>query len=374
MLGACRISFSGCADGRKAYGSVEYRGTGGAGFNMNCLSGENLKSLFGVLAETHTVLVPVRTGERLTYQRWPVNGREIVLGEVRSIEPLKAFFFKAREHVAEGFDSQAPPEPDKPLCIVGAKACDLQGFVIADSVFAPEEDPDPFYRRIREKALIISCDCTFALDTCFCVALGLKPHPESRFDLNLSPINGGYLVEVGSEKGQAVLDQHAQFFSTGEDRQLEEREALRDRVRQAVAENLRTHDIPSCEHYAGMVERGYDSEIWADEAKTCVECGACNTICPTCHCFFLSDQKAGSRHPRFRMWDSCMVKDFARVAGGGNPRSHLWMRLRNRFEKKFDFFPKVSGTYACTGCGRCVSACPAKIDIRRVLNRLVNHG
>ena len=68
-----------------------------------------------------------------------------------------------------------------------------------------------------------------------------------------------------------------------------------------------------------------------------------------------------------------MLKGFARVAGGGNPRPQLWMRLRNRFEKKFDFFPQVADTYACTGCGRCISACPAQIDIRNVLKRLVDN-
>ena len=76
---------------------------------------------------------------------------------------------------------------------------------------------------------------------------------------------------------------------------------------------------------------------------------------------------------RLRIWDSCMIKDFARVAGGANPREKLWMRLRNRFEKKFDFFPKVAGEYACTGCGRCIQACPAKIDIRKVLKKLVDN-
>jgi len=74
---------------------------------------------------------------------------------------------------------------------------------------------------------------------------------------------------------------------------------------------------------------------------------------------------------RMRAWDSCMLKDYARVAGGGNPRPELASRLRNRFEKKFNFFPKVSGVTACTGCGRCITACPAKIDIRKVLRRLI---
>jgi Fe-S oxidoreductase len=75
-----------------------------------------------------------------------------------------------------------------------------------------------------------------------------------------------------------------------------------------------------------------------------------------------------------RIWDSCLIEEFAKVAGGANPRSKLWMRLRNRFEKKFDFFPKVADLYACTGCGRCISACPAKIDIRRVLKNLLKNA
>ena len=66
-----------------------------------------------------------------------------------------------------------------------------------------------------------------------------------------------------------------------------------------------------------------------------------------------------------------MYKRFALVAGGANPRAHLQERLRNRFEKKFDYFPEVSGDYACTGCGRCFSGCPAKIDIRKILKELV---
>ena len=141
-----------------------------------------------------------------------------------------------------------------------------------------------------------------------------------------------------------------------------------------MRKNIKKYEIPSEERLKGRVKKNYSYAFWNPEAENCVECGACNTICPTCHCFLLYDQGDKRAMERLRVWDSCMLKRFARVAGGANPRPELWMRLRNRFEKKFDFFPQVLGLNACTGCGRCISACPAKIDIRKVLGRLAAHA
>jgi heterodisulfide reductase subunit C len=145
---------------------------------------------------------------------------------------------------------------------------------------------------------------------------------------------------------------------------------MRAKVAGEVESNIKENNIPHQKYYEGAMEKNYDSDIWKREAETCVECGACNTICPTCHCFLLYDQKDEDKMERLRVWDSCLIKDFALVAGGHNPRKQLWMRLRNRFDKKFAFFPKVLGLYACTGCGRCIMACPGKIDIRKILGRL----
>ena len=263
------------------------------------------------------------------------------------------------------------PAPEgKPACIVGAKGCDLAGFEVLDRVFLSEDCRDPFYQKKRDEGLLISADCTMAIETCFCLALGGRPWSEAGFDINLSEINGGFLVEPGSEKGAAVLQRSASILlQPGEDA-FREREALRTRVSREVERNLSEHGIPDRGRLAGAVNRKYESPLWKEEASRCVECGACNVICPTCHCFLLCDQAAGSEAWRLRLWDSCLLKDFARVAGGANPRARLWMRLRNRFEKKFDYFPTTGNIYACTGCGRCISACPAKIDIRAVLKRL----
>ena len=222
--------------------------------------------------------------------------------------------------------------------------------------------------------MIISADCTCAIDTCFCLSLGIQPQPTEDFDINLSSVKDGFAVEVGSEKGQELIRKYSSLFGGVRKERLSEREEQRSKVVKEVEANIKKDDIPHQEQFSGIIERNYQSEIWKDEAKTCVECGACNAICPTCHCFLLYDQKSEQRMARLRIWDSCMIKDFAKVAGGANPRPNLWMRLRNRFEKKFDFFPKVADIYACTGCGRCISACPAKIDIRKVLNKLASNG
>jgi len=344
----------------------------------------NFLELLQRLAGDYDVFVPVKKGRQRFYQKFPLLSHDLVVGEVRAFEPLKAFFSRAREVVAQGFQDAVPPPPVKPFAIVGVKACDLKGFKIQDFVFRPTGYNDPVYARNRERNLVISADCTCAIDTCYCLAMNIQPHPQEDFDINLSQVANGFVVSVGSPKGEAVVRANAALFEDASSAMLADMEAKRQDVIRAVEKNLSEFNVPKEQDLPGAVERNFHSKIWEDEARTCVECGACNTICPTCHCFLLYDQKSagvnasdvarGADMERFRIWDSCMIKDFARVAGGGNPRAKLWMRLRNRFEKKFDYFPKVSGVTACTGCGRCISACPAKIDIRKVLRRLVNNA
>ncbi|MFH1772397.1 MAG: 4Fe-4S dicluster domain-containing protein [Candidatus Omnitrophota bacterium] len=331
----------------------------------------NLYTLLDSLSTAYEIFVPVKKGNQRYYVNYSGSKEEIVVGEVRAFEPLKSFFTRAREVVAQDFSECSPVSAKKPFCIVGAKACDLKGFLVHDHVFSNHDYPDPFYLRFREENLIISSDCTCTIETCFCCAVGILPYPQNNFDINLSRVGDGFIAESGSEKGKKIIEDNAPFFEDAHDRQISKRQALRIRVRDEVNANISANCIPAQESFSGIIERNWESALWQDEAKTCVECGACTAICPTCHCFLLYDQENQGQMARLRTWDSCMLKDYARVAGGANPRGKLWMRLRNRFEKKFDYFPKVANFYACTGCGRCITACPAKIDIRKVLKNLV---
>jgi len=341
---------------------------------MNYISKKNLFNLLDRLKNDYEVYIPVKKGEHRFYKKYEEAGEDALIGEVRAFEPLKAFFSRAREVVAQSFKPDVPHSQDKPIAIIGAKACDLKGFKVQDHVFLNHDYKDPFYINNREKNLLVTSDCTTAIDTCFCLALGIKPYPEGDFDINLSQVEDGFILETGSQKGEALVKKYFSLFEDAPEGRVSLRKITRDEVTSLVEKNISDNSVPSQTSFKNIIKRNYDSDIWNDEAKTCVECGACNTICPTCHCFFLYDQKDESKMERFKLWDSCMIKDFAQVAGGANPRAKLWMRLRNRFEKKFDFFPTVADVYACTGCGRCISACPAKIDIRKILQRLVKNG
>ena len=90
---------------------------------MNYISKENLFNLLDGLKNDYEVYVPVKKGEHRFYRRYEEAKAEAVIGEVRAFEPLKAFFNRAREVVAEGFKPEAPHSQDKPVAVF---ACEIE--------------------------------------------------------------------------------------------------------------------------------------------------------------------------------------------------------------------------------------------------------
>lgn len=330
----------------------------------------NLDRFVKSLAKTYRVYAPVRKENNRFYKKIGDEGLEdAVIGEIRAVQSIKSFFFPVRTKISSYFPEKISDKKSRPVAIIGAKSCDLASLKILNYVFKEGSFKDPFYILQREEGLVISSDCTCYGETCFCVALGILPYPTEDFDINLSEIESGYVAEVGSEKGDKLIKEYSKLFQNA-DLYLERKETNRKKLKDELSEHVKSKKIPAKDSIQEFFKKKFDSKLWEETAKTCVECGACNVICPACHCFILKDQGSEQGFERLRLWDSCLILSFARVAGGANPRKLLAERLRNRFDKKFNFLPNVVGKFGCTGCGRCTEACAGKIDIREVLSKL----
>ncbi len=344
-------------------------------FNTYYIETGNLNAFANKLSTGFKVFSPVlkegypTKGIDYTYRKF-LEGSSLEFNPYRTIEPLKSFFTRSKEEVAQYFDKDEPVMDVDRVVIFGVKSCDLAGHKIQDFVFLEGVEVDPLYRVRRENTIFISSDCADFKEVCHCLSWEIQPYPEIGFDLNLSPLNDGYVVEVGSKKGEELIEQYQEYFVLAKDTQIFGRRAKRD----SLVERLKRHLLPQNLVTRNIVQKlmrdGYNLDTWKQFMLTCVECGGCNFICDTCHCFLLADNLKGNKNSRLRVWDSCQYANYGRVAGGANPSKLRAQRLRFRFTKKFDFFIDNLGIPACCGCGRCIEVCPGKIDIREVLKDL----
>ena len=341
---------------------------------------ENLQRLIGRWAKDYRVYVPV-TFDIMNNEATP--DYELVTGEVPEklhlegaalVHTPKSFIFYSREVVAKYPSSD--PEADfeaPPTVIVGPRACDVRGLAKFDKVYwstvhFTEEYDDPFIIEKRKNTYIVSLDCTAAKETCFCTMVGGEPYPKEGFDLNIAPIDSGFVLTIGSEKGEKLVAGSDDLVSELQSTHEQERERNRNSVTEAV--NRQNAEF--------RVDGAYDkydlegsTESWAYVTQNCVGCGACNRACPTCTCFLLVDQRAKGGYERTRNWDTCLSLGYARTGGGGNSRPALPQRLENRLRCKFEYSRDRYGLVTCTGCGRCIDACMGKIDMREAIKHVV---
>jgi ferredoxin len=344
------------------------------------IGGDNLLKLLGRWVKDYRVYVPV-TFDIMNHEETPdyemvkegVLERLHLQGAALAHNP-KSFIFYPREVVANypSSDAEAAAEAP-PTVIVGPRGCDLRGLRKFDKVYwstehFTEEYDDPFVIEKRKNTYIVSLDCTAAKETCFCTRVGGEPWPKEGFDLNLSPVAGGCIVTVGSEKGEKLLAGSDDLLRDVSPEHTQER----NRNRQSVTESIDRQNAQFA------VDQPWDKrdlastrDAWAYVTQDCVGCGACNRCCPTCTCFLLTDQQARGGYERARNWDTCLSIGFARTGGGGNSRPDLPQRLENRLRCKFEYSRDRYGLVTCTGCGRCIDVCMGRIDMREAIKHVV---
>ena len=327
-----------------------------------------LKPLFDVIAEQRDLYVPDQKQGHYSFVQYETGQKqEVEFNELRACQPVKQFLFPLRQ-IAAVFPDPVESSTVKPFAVYGLKDCDLRSIEIMDKVFAEDEFCDPSYLDRREKMLIISSDCYNPCESCFCLMMDGDVFPQKGYDLNISKIKDGFIIQAGSDKGLMILRENESLFADVPHAAISERDSSRDKARKQLEAILADYqfDVP----ISKIVNEGSQSDLFDNESEGCVECQACTRICPTCHCFFLYDQKQEDYYQKMKIWDSCVRLDYSTVAGGENPRKLLTNRTLHRLMHKFVFFLERYGIQMCVGCGRCIDGCAGETNIRDVIKKL----
>jgi ferredoxin len=333
------------------------------------ISHEKLSKLVADLVAANTrVIAPVHAhddAEQIDYL--PIQKLEDAsLGVQLPRRSAKEFFLPTTEVILqyrcekEGVKIEEVPSAAKPQVILGPSPCDVAGLEIVDKVMSWDYRDELWFGR-REATTIVSLLCSMADATCFCTAVGLGPDSVRGSDAMLVPTAGGYVVRLITPKGEALFKNYVS----------DQVDALDARVDKAVAEARKRVEanmpaIPA--DFAASLERNFDHPLWKTMALRCHGCGACASVCPTCHCFDIVDEHDDSeRGVRRRNWDSCQTARFTLHASGHNPRASQNERFRQRVEHKFSIYPSRFGEILCTGCGRCSRVCPGGMNLAEVV-------
>ncbi len=252
------------------------------------------------------------------------------------------------------FASNGAPQPK--YALLGVRACELAAIAVQDRVFLDGPYVDPVYKQRRENAFIIAVNCTVAAQTCFCTSMNTGPRCKAGFDLALTEVEDGFLIEVGTPRGAEMINQLSCERASAET--IRSAEAFQQRAVDQIGKHMDTENIRD------LLLNNLEHPRWDEVAQRCLSCTNCTMVCPTCFCSTVSEVSdlTGDQVQRVREWESCFNIDFSYTAGGtvrGDTRSRYRQWLTHKLASWHDQFE----TSGCVGCGRCITWCPVGIDL-----------
>jgi len=323
---------------------------------------EKWPELWARLADEGPLYLPVEDGPVILYKPWE-KGAKVNLEAVNSaVSPKEIFLPREETYLRYSSSGEklelAEVESSGPVTAFALHPCDLKAIEMIDRVFLDQETPDELYKRRREKTTVVALACRRPDPYCFCGVFGIDPTDAPNADVMAYLNEKGLLLEERTARGKALLEKAADLLEDGD------------------AEKTGKNDVETAdfglqvEGLAEDLKDRFDDPAWDDLFRSCLGCGICTYVCPTCYCFDVEDYGHEEGGERFRCWDSCMFGQFTVMAGGHNPRPGRRERVRQRFMHKLCYYPEVYGEIACVGCGRCLRSCPVNLDMVQAIKAL----
>jgi len=249
-----------------------------------------------------------------------------------------------------------------PQAIVGIRPCDAKAIQLVKINFDTPEFRDPFWLKRYEASTLVGLACNDPCASCFCSTTGSGPFNEEGLDALMTDLGDSFLIKSLTEKGEAFLKTVGAGAKDAQAEDKRKKEELKGKAEEAIRS-----EVPTAKLREQDLNALFDAPFWEDVAFSCINCGTCTYLCPTCWCFDIQDEVNNLKGLRIRNWDACMFPLFTLHGSGHNPRDHKVQRVRQRFMHKLKYYvDKYNNGVACVGCGRCVQYCPVNIDIRKV--------
>ncbi|MBQ7300880.1 MAG: 4Fe-4S dicluster domain-containing protein [Clostridia bacterium] len=326
-----------------------------------------LPALFSAIASQMTLYLPTANKNGgASFTEW-TDGIDYC-DALRTEKSPKELFFPQSEDLAafkvsgKSIEIKDIRRDTEDFAVFGVRACDAKAMDILDRVFLTEPR-DSYYANRREHGVIITLACSRPDENCFCTAFGIDPTTPGG-DISAWKTEDAVYFEAQTEKGTALLDS---LTALTEDCDAAAVDAQKITV-QKILKKLPLSDLNTDAFGGGKTKDLFDDPAWETLSESCLGCGTCTFVCPTCQCYDIRDiNTTDGGVVRYRCWDSCMYSQFTRMAHGNN-RNTQKERFRQRFMHKLVYFPEnTDGVFSCVGCGRCLAKCPISMNIVKVM-------
>jgi len=333
--------------------------------------------LVDVLRQDHEVIAPFCGRGRDTYfdtvtdenrERVQIHLANPYYPPKRYVLPHIEELFRMRR--SQGGIQVEPTYDARKRAVFGIRSCDLAGIYHLDRFYLGRDFRDVYYERRRHSLFLVNVVCTDPEldidDCCFCVCTDTGPAARAHFDLQLMDLGDVFLAVAGTPQGEALFANP--IFKTGAPEHLARRRDILERVRRQF--KTMTSWFAAAVRYVSLDK--VSDRTWEAIGNRCLECGGCTYVCPACTCFTVSDRMVGpDEAERVRLWDSCALHGFTRMAGGFNPRRAVHDRRNRRFFRKLShYFIQRELSMACVGCGRCAEVCHGEVGMPTVVEMI----
>lgn len=251
-------------------------------------------------------------------------------------------------------------EVNKRIIIFGGRPCDAASIPLMEKLFSWDCD-DKFFLNRKENSLVITIACEEFDKYCFCTTLGYSPRGEIGSDILLERVNDeAFRAKVITEKGAKFIEENKNSFK---------QQVNIDKKYPKISDK----DIPikfDKDKVKKWIEGNFYDPLWEKMTENCWSCAACTFVCPTCHCFDITDNATMWKGNRTKNWDACTLPTFTLHASGHNPRELYYQRYRQRIAHKYSYYVDLFSAISCTGCGRCSRVCGAQVNISEILKTI----